>query len=271
MYLMFFIVIVPSVLLTSLDVWIEKEVSLPTENMWYLLSNMFLAESGSFFVNYMITATLMGNLFELLRVTDLVKARWYSFRAVTYREILEAHERSASPFAYSVQYSWNLVIFAIVLMFGCFIPLILPFGFVHFGVKYIVDKYNLVYVCPKLYESDGQILNTGLNYVIFCIILCQVVLGGFFAIKGQLLQGLVVLVVSIASISLFSYYSFRKQKFRKKQMHRIESVVKNREEQCLQLGEEDDQTNYLQAYKGAYLHPALHDDEENNLSSTEPK
>jgi hypothetical protein len=75
-----------------------------------------------------------------------------------------------------------LCIFATVMTFSCFIPLILPLGFVHFGFKYLVDKYNLCYVCPKDYESEGKILHTALSYVVTCIVTFQVAMSAFFAL-----------------------------------------------------------------------------------------
>jgi len=173
----------------------------------------------------------------------------------------------ASPFGYGMQYSWLLVIFATVLMFGCFIPLILPFGFVYFAYKYLVDKYNLVYVCPKIYESDERILHTALNYVIFCIILCQSAVGGFYFLKGLVTQGVTVLSVMVLSVALYCYRSYRRQTFRKKQMARMENIVENRREQTLHLGgrgthENEEASAVLETFKGAYLHPILKEEED---------
>jgi hypothetical protein len=180
---------------------------------------------------------------------------------VTDREVLEARMKSSSPFAYGMQYAWALVIFATVLMFSCFIPLILPFGFVHFSYKYIVDKYNLVYVCPKLYESDGRLLDSVMQYVIFCIVVCQMVVAGFFFVKMHYIQTGVVLGLMLASVSLYCLYSFRKQNFRKKQIQRIESMVRNRGE-VQQLDIEEEKHIGLQTYTGAYLHPVFKEGDE---------
>ena len=56
---------------------------------------------------------------------------------------------------YSVPY--NASIFTLVLSFSTIVPLVLPLGSVFFYIKYLFDKYNLIYVCPEQFESAGKI------------------------------------------------------------------------------------------------------------------
>ena len=47
------------------------------------------------------------------------------------------------------------MIFLCSLLFSALVPLISLFAFLVFFVKYFIDKYNLIFVYYKVYESDG--------------------------------------------------------------------------------------------------------------------
>eukprot|EP01119_Soliformovum_irregulare_P014944 TRINITY_DN4144_c0_g1_i5.p1 TRINITY_DN4144_c0_g1~~TRINITY_DN4144_c0_g1_i5.p1 ORF type:complete len:554 (-),score=112.13 TRINITY_DN4144_c0_g1_i5:217-1878(-) len=92
-YLLVFILLLPSLTLTFLDVFIERRIY-QAESMIQVLSKIFLAESGSLFVNVIITLAYIGNGLDLLRIPDWIQMKWRSFRAVTSREIRDAAEIS---------------------------------------------------------------------------------------------------------------------------------------------------------------------------------
>jgi hypothetical protein len=81
---------------------------------------------GAFFVNFLVTTTLMSNPLELLRLFDIIRKKWALFRAVTDREIKEAHRKAAAPFAYGMEYAWYTPysIFCILMICkGCYVYL----------------------------------------------------------------------------------------------------------------------------------------------------
>ena len=43
------------------------------------------------------------------------------------------------------------------LLYSIVSPIIILFGALFFTIKYFVDKYNLVYVYPKLYDSKASL------------------------------------------------------------------------------------------------------------------
>jgi len=140
-------------------------------------------------------------------------------------------------------------------VFSCFIPLILPFGCLFFVGKYITDKYNLVYVCPKDFDSDGKILNTALTYVIVVIVFSQLVMSGFFLVKQLFFQSLIIFLVMIFNIAFYSWLTYRRNKYLHKQTKMINQMYKNRNNE-----EEEDvleKTDELNALKGAYVPECL--------------
>lgn len=63
------------------------------------------------------------------------------------------------------EYTWEIgfhiafvqVVFTMILLYALVSPLITLFGALFFTIKYFVDKYNQVYVYPKLYDSKGSL------------------------------------------------------------------------------------------------------------------
>ena len=83
-----------------------------------------------------------------------------------YKKMHERREKDSAikteykdEFEYDISYnqSYTLVIFLNCLIFSCFVPLIALIGAIYFYLKYLIDKYNLMFVYNKNYESGGKI------------------------------------------------------------------------------------------------------------------
>ena len=57
----------------------------------------------------------------------------------------------------SFHIAFNQVVYSIVLLYSLVSPMITLFGALFFTIKYFVDKYNQIYIYPKLYDSKGTI------------------------------------------------------------------------------------------------------------------
>ncbi len=53
-------------------------------------------------------------------------------------------------------YPQALLIFTLCILYSIVSPLITIFGAIYFGIAYVVNKYKLLYVFYKPYESQGQ-------------------------------------------------------------------------------------------------------------------
>lgn len=65
------------------------------------------------------------------------------------------------------------------------VPIIPFFAFCFFYIKYYVDKYNLVFVYFKVYESGGKIRNNVTFYMVFNLLFYLLVIVSFFSLKFQ--------------------------------------------------------------------------------------
>jgi len=76
-----------------------------------------------------------------------------------------------------------LVIFLNCLLFSLIAPMISFFASLFFYIKYNVDKYNLIFVYYKVFESGGKIRKVVTDYMLLNLFLYFVIIVCFFTIK----------------------------------------------------------------------------------------
>ncbi|CAI0461379.1 unnamed protein product [Linum tenue] len=91
-------------------------------------------------------------------------------------------------FDFAQYYAFNLTIFALTLIYSCFAPLVVPVGAVYFGYRYMVDKYNFLFVYRERgfpAGNDGRLMDVVLGIMRFCVDLFLVSMIFFFAVQGD--------------------------------------------------------------------------------------
>ncbi|KAF6176246.1 hypothetical protein GIB67_023537 [Kingdonia uniflora] len=91
-------------------------------------------------------------------------------------------------FDFAQYYAFNLTIFAITMIYSAFAPLVVPVGTVYFGYRYVVDKYNFLFVYrvrgfPA--GNDGKLMDSVLCIMRFCVDLFLVSMLLFFSVQGD--------------------------------------------------------------------------------------
>ncbi|KAE8668915.1 CSC1-like protein [Hibiscus syriacus] len=91
-------------------------------------------------------------------------------------------------FDFAQYYAFNLTIFSLTLIYSCFAPIVVPVGAVYFGYRYVVDKYNFLFVYrvrgfPA--GNDGRLMDTVLCIMRFCLNLFLLSMLLFFSVKGD--------------------------------------------------------------------------------------
>jgi hypothetical protein len=95
----------------------------------------------------------------------------------------------------------------ITLSFSTTIPLIVPFGCLFFYIKYFVDKYNLLFVYPVEFESQGNIGNIVIRFVLLGIFFFQFIISNLFL---KLANKSYAIYASLAYIFFASKYKYLK-------------------------------------------------------------
>ncbi|KAE8010676.1 hypothetical protein FH972_007024 [Carpinus fangiana] len=91
-------------------------------------------------------------------------------------------------FDFAQYYAFNLTIFALTMIYSSFAPLVVPVGAVYFGYRYVVDKYNFLFVYrvrgfPS--GNDGRLMDTVLGIMRFCVDLFLLSMLLFFSVQGD--------------------------------------------------------------------------------------
>ena len=103
--------------------------------------------------------------------------------------------------------SYSLVIFLNCLIFSTIVPIIPMYAFFFFSIKYFVDKYNLIFVYYKIFESGGKIRKHVTNYMFFNLFLYLVMIIFFYKFKFEDQKYLVIGFVMIIAWIMFYYWT----------------------------------------------------------------
>ncbi|WOL05954.1 hypothetical protein Cni_G14685 [Canna indica] len=126
---------------------------------------------------------------------------------------LEVHDLSVYPinrsfhapkraFDFAQYYAFNLTIFALTMIYSLFAPLVVPVGAIYFGYRYMVDKYNFLFVYRARgfpAGNDGKLMDRVLCITHFCVVLFLLSMLLFFSVQGDSmkLQAIFALVLLI--------------------------------------------------------------------------
>uniref|UniRef100_A0A8B9L4W8 Transmembrane protein 63A n=1 Tax=Astyanax mexicanus TaxID=7994 RepID=A0A8B9L4W8_ASTMX len=213
-FLLFTVLILPSLGLTSLDVFFRWLFDTQSERK-LRFECVFLPDQGAFFVNYVITAALVGSGMELLRLPGLLL---YTVRMALARSAAErkyVKQNQAYEFEYGAMYGWTLCVFTVIMAYSITCPVIAPFGFLYMTLKHLVDKHNLYFAyLPACLDQRVHLgaVNQALAAPIICLFwlyFFSVLRTGFKAVTS--LFTLVVLCVTIficISYTCFGHFKY---------------------------------------------------------------
>ncbi|XP_046503829.1 calcium permeable stress-gated cation channel 1 isoform X1 [Equus quagga] len=145
-FLVFMVVILPSMGLTSLDVFLRWLF-----DIYYLdqatirFQCVFLPDNGAFFVNYVITAAFLGTGMDLLRLGSLFLYSTRLFFSRSEPERVHIRQRQAMDFQFGREYAWMSNVFSVVMAYSITCPIIVPFGLLYLCMKHVTDRYNMYY------------------------------------------------------------------------------------------------------------------------------
>ncbi|KAI3494647.1 hypothetical protein L1887_40463 [Cichorium endivia] len=116
------------------------------------------------------------------------------YRLLLTRTPREFAELNAPPtLAMGNVYPQALLIFTLCILYSIVSPLIVVFGAVYFGIAYVVNKYKLLYVFYKPYESQGQAWPISASRCIWALVLFHVFQFSLFSVRKQLLMSTLML------------------------------------------------------------------------------
>ena len=79
--------------------------------------------------------------------------------------------------------AYSLVIFLNCLLFSTMVPTIPIFAALYFYIKYLVDKYKLIFVYFKKYDSGGRIREGAQRLLLINLLFYMFIMASFFSLK----------------------------------------------------------------------------------------
>lgn len=169
-FLFFMVLILPSLGISSAKQFLEWYIVEPDVSFKWRCA--FLPRHSAFFVNYVMTAALIGTTLELLRFPELFV---YFFKILFARSDAEKAaigKIAVHEFQYGPNYAWMMCIFAVIFSYSFVSPLVVPVGLLYIVLKHGVDRYN-IYFAYKPSKLHKKIHNTAINFMIFGVIVLQ--------------------------------------------------------------------------------------------------
>lgn len=211
-YLLFMVVFLPTFGFTTAQASINFLFT-ENKNDTYRWECVFLPDSGAFFVNYIITAALVGTGLELVRFPELLfyclQICWSKSEA----DIPAIRRAMKYEFRFGEQYARMMLMFCMTMMYSLSCPLIVPFGWLYFVMKYFVDRHNLLYAYKPSKINKG-VHSTAISFVIlstlvllfFMMVFTVIRSGGLseLTLKSKAEIGLFLVAVNIFSAQLWS-------------------------------------------------------------------
>ncbi|XP_064184871.1 calcium permeable stress-gated cation channel 1 isoform X1 [Anguilla rostrata] len=205
--LVFMVIVLPSLGLSSLDLffrWLFDIHFLDERDIKFQC--VFLPDNGAFFVNYVITSSLIGTAMELLRIPALMVYALRLCFAKSEAERIHVKRSQAYEFQFGLEYAWTMCIFAVSMTYSITCPIIVPFGLLYLVLKHLVDRYNIyyAYVPTKL---NQRIHSAAVSQVIVAPVLCMLWLLFFSVLRlGPMRPITLFTFVSLLSCIAFSLF-----------------------------------------------------------------
>lgn len=224
-----------------------------------------VSHSTEFLLRFLIQITFVSCTIQLLASPYFATKKFKKWVNNEYSDENWEFQEWFFNIGYSVPY--NASIFTMVLVFSTVVPLVLPLGSVFFYVKYLLDKYNLIYVCPEQFESAGKISrNKPIVYSIIAVVMYQAAMVVTFIITRDILMYSILIIVSAVGLVLIIYVIKKENSklnlIESKKQKKISYILnpKNKETEYkyhtnVLFDEEDNQDEIIDRLKNAYIHP----------------
>lgn len=170
-YLLFMVLILPSMGLTSAQAFVEWTFNYNETFRWQCI---FLPDKGAFFVNYVITTGFIGTALELLRFPELMVYIWQFINARSIAETPFIRRSILIEFPFGIHYAWTVMVFTVSTVYSIICPLIMPFAMIYICLKHFGDRHNLYFAygpSNMISQSGGRIHSTAVTMTKFSIVL----------------------------------------------------------------------------------------------------
>lgn len=211
-YLLFMILILPSLGLTSAQALVEWTIHYTDNNETFRWECIFLPDKGAFFVNYIITTSLIGTSLELLRFPELIMYIWSLCTAKSKAETPFISRSILIEFPFGIHYTWTVMVFTVSTVYSVACPLIMPFAMVYILLKHFGDRHNLFFAygpSNMISQGGGKIHSTAVTMTKFSVVLLLIILAALAWLRGGRIdpRAIVLILSLVITLTLFTFMS----------------------------------------------------------------
>ncbi|XP_065075494.1 calcium permeable stress-gated cation channel 1 [Ochlerotatus camptorhynchus] len=209
-YLLFMILILPSLGLTSAEAFLQWTIHYNETYRWECI---FLPDKGAFFVNYIITAAFIGTALELIRFPDLICYMWKLATAKSRAETPYIRKSILITFPFGIHYAWMVMVFTMSTVYSLACPLIMPFAMVYIMLKHFVDKHNLFFAFAPSnmisQGSGGKIHSTAVTMTKVSVVLLLFIMAALAWVRAGALEmrALILILAFCVTLIMFTFMS----------------------------------------------------------------
>lgn len=209
-YLLFMILILPSLGLTSAEAFLQWTIHYNETYRWECI---FLPDKGAFFVNYIITAAFIGTALELIRFPDLICYMWKLATAKSRAETPYIRKSILITFPFGIHYAWMVMVFTMSTVYSLACPLIMPFAMVYIMLKHFVDKHNLFFAFAPSnmisQGSGGKIHSTAVTMTKVSVVLLLFIMAALAWVRAGALEmrALILILALCVTLVMFTFMS----------------------------------------------------------------
>ncbi|EAT37598.1 AAEL010404-PA [Aedes aegypti] len=209
-YLLFMILILPSLGLTSAEAFLQWTIHYNETYRWECI---FLPDKGAFFVNYIITAAFIGTALELIRFPDLICYIWKLATSKSRAETPYIRKSILITFPFGIHYAWMVMVFTMSTVYSLACPLIMPFAMVYIMLKHFVDKHNLFFAFAPSnmisQGSGGKIHSTAVTMTKVSVVLLLSIMAALAWVRSGALEmrALILVLALCVTLVMFTFMS----------------------------------------------------------------
>ena len=140
-----------------------------------------------------------------------------------------------------------MTVFAIALLFSSTVPIVTLAACLFFGLRHIVDCFQLLTFFRREVDSSGKLISTVTNTALLFVIMYQMCMMAFFVIKKRPMEAMATLLILVLS-TLYTVISYEEVY----DLSKIEEAVSLGSEGKMVFNEDA-----FQRWKAEYEHPLV--------------
>lgn len=179
-------------------------------NIPQFLSQIYLSNSGYFFITLVIQNGTISSIFYFLRLDELFQNSLSPFVTYYKRYFVnngkQWNRKEMDVFQFGYFYAQLLTFYSICLIFSSTVPILSVATLYFFVIRHLTDFISFLTVHRSEMDSNGNLINNILNFSWIPPLFYHLCMTSFFLVQRRYTAGIITLVVMFLSLLYFIIY-----------------------------------------------------------------